>query len=287
MLRSGNGACRERIRKKMILFHADLDNTLIYSYKRNIGSEKKGVEIYEGRTVSYMTPESFRRLKEISRRTLFIPTTTRTEEQYARIDFGIGTPRLALVCNGGVLLKDGTEVKEWYEESLEMIGECRGELARAEEYLQRDRDRSFEVRNIRNLFVFTKSENPQKTAEALTEILDPSKMSVFRTGVKVYALPSALNKGCAVGRLKRRLAGQDKAVQPSSGVLSGADYVIAAGDSEFDLSMAEEADLFFAPDTLAAAQDRGRTEIFRTGEGGVFSDYLLQRVAEIAAERGK
>ncbi len=30
----------------MILFFADMDNTLIYSYKRDIGSDKIGVEFY-------------------------------------------------------------------------------------------------------------------------------------------------------------------------------------------------------------------------------------------------
>ena len=39
----------------MDIFASDLDNTLIYSYKRDIGDNNTLVERYEGREVSYMT----------------------------------------------------------------------------------------------------------------------------------------------------------------------------------------------------------------------------------------
>ncbi len=260
----------------MILFHADLDNTLIYSYKRDIGSDRIGVEQYEGRTVSYMTPESLRRLRELSRRVLFVPTTTRTAEQYERIGFGIGTPRYALVCNGGVLLHEGKEEKEWYEKSRALTEDCQAGLALAEEYLERDADRSFEVRNVRGLFVFTKSGRPEKTAAALQDILDSSGVDVFRNGVKVYAIPKVMSKGRAVKRFREWMARSRSGPAPR--------YVIAAGDSGFDLSMAAEADLFFAPETLKAAESCGRAEIFRQGAERIFSDYLLRRVSEIVSE---
>ena len=261
----------------MILFHADLDNTLIYSHKRDIGGDRIGVERYEGRTVSYMTPESLRRLKELSRRVLFVPTTTMTAEQYERIRFGIGTPRYALVCNGGVLICEGKEEKEWYEESRMMAESSQTELALAEEYLEQDADRSFEVRNVRGLFVFTKSRRPERTAAALRDILDSSGADVFRNGVKVYVMPKVMSKGNAVKRLKERLMRVRCVSSPW--------YVIAAGDSGFDLSMAAESDLFFAPDTLRDAETCSRTEIFRPGAERIFSDYLLRRVSEIVSER--
>ena len=50
-----------------------------------------------------------------------IPTSTRTEEQYKRIDLDIGIVPYALVCNGGVLLVNGKRDREWYLESLQMI----------------------------------------------------------------------------------------------------------------------------------------------------------------------
>lgn len=39
----------------MNIFCTDLDNTIIYSYKHNIGNDKINVEIYEDREISYIT----------------------------------------------------------------------------------------------------------------------------------------------------------------------------------------------------------------------------------------
>ncbi len=247
--------------EKMILFHADLDNTLIYSYRRLTCGERIGVEEYRGKTVSYMTPESCRLLRGLGETVLTVPTTTRTEEQYGRIDLGIGTPRYALVCNGGVLLEDGKENAAWYEESLAMTDHCRKELLRAEELLSADLDRSFEVRNIRDLFVFTKSERPERTAERLRAALDLSKADVMQNGVKVYVLPKILNKGTAVRRLRDKLTRLGER----------ADYVVAAGDSAFDLPMAEAADLFLAPEDLIVGAGRGVE--FRAEEGSGQESY--------------
>ena len=116
----------------MVVFHSDLDNTLIYSYKHDIGSDKKCVEVYQNREVSFMTKKSFDLLKAVKEKVVFVPTTTRTQEQYERIDLGIGIPRLALVCNGGVLLADGREDTKWYEESLNLIMDCGSELEKSE-----------------------------------------------------------------------------------------------------------------------------------------------------------
>ena len=46
----------------MVLFVSDLDNTLIYSYKREIGKKKICVELYEGKEISFMTENSYRLL---------------------------------------------------------------------------------------------------------------------------------------------------------------------------------------------------------------------------------
>ena len=49
----------------MTVFHADLDNTLIYSCRHEIGREKTNVELYEGRQVSFMTEASSRLLRKV------------------------------------------------------------------------------------------------------------------------------------------------------------------------------------------------------------------------------
>ena len=84
-----------------IVFHTDLDNTLIYSYKHELGADKHCVEVYHGREISFITAETERLLQQIKAREnqiVMIPTTTRTTEQYHRIQLGIGELPYALVC---------------------------------------------------------------------------------------------------------------------------------------------------------------------------------------------
>lgn len=244
----------------MKIFMSDLDNTLIYSYKHEIGKEKTCVEIYQDREISYMTNRSCELLEAVTEEVLFVPTTTRTKEQYERIYLGIGIPKYALVCNGGVLLVDGREDAQWYQKSLKLVTDCREELGKAWYCLEKDENRSMELRNIRELFLFTKSEKPCQSAERLKEILNLSLVEVFQNGVKVYVVPRKLSKGVAVSRLKERL---------------GAELVIAAGDSEFDLPMLQEADIAIAPKELTDKY-KIREDIVSPGEKGIFSDQMLE-----------
>lgn len=246
----------------MIVFHADLDNTLIYSYRHEIGREKVSVEVYEGREISFMTSRSLSLLKRLREHVMLVPTTTRTEEQYGRIDLKTGVPDYALVCNGGVLLREGRELPEWYEESLCLTEKSQNELLHAQVCLQEDRDRIFEVRNIRSLFLFTKSGDPAATVIRLKERLDPALVQVFSNGAKVYALPEGLDKGTAVRRFQEYIK---------------ADTVFAAGDSEFDLSMLMAADHSWAPETLVKQYPLG-SHVTGLSGGQVFSDMLLERV---------
>lgn len=48
-----------------MVFHSDLDHTLIYSYKYDIGLHKRCVEIYQNREISYMTELSAELLNQV------------------------------------------------------------------------------------------------------------------------------------------------------------------------------------------------------------------------------
>ena len=246
----------------MRVFMSDLDNTFIYSYKHEIGEEKTCVEIYQDREISYMTNRSCKLLKAVKEEVLFVPTTTRTKEQYDRIQFGIGILKYALVCNGGILLIDGREDPRWYQESAQLVADCQAELEKAQHCLENDENRSMELRNIRDLFLFTKSEKPYQSTKRLKEILNLSLVEVFQNGVKVYVVPKKLSKGMAVSRLKKRL---------------GAELVIAAGDSEFDLPMLQEADLAIAPKELTDKY-KIREDIVGMDGKGIFSDQMLEYI---------
>lgn len=225
----------------MIVFHTDLDNTLIYSYKHDIGNQKRCVEIYHGREISFITQKTYFFLQKVMKQEkchqiLVVPTTTRTIEQYQRIQLGVGAFSYALVCNGGVLLVDGKEDETWYQDSLKRIRNSTEELQKALDLLRNDMRRIFELRFIKELFVFTKCEEPEAVVEDLRKLLDVEAVDIFHNGVKVYVVPKALNKGTAVERFRDYI---------------GADFVIAAGDSAFDSSMLEVADKGIAAPELA------------------------------------
>lgn len=227
--------------KKKFVFHTDLDNTIIYSYKHNmkpheIWEGKRCVELYQGREISFITRETFRLLQEVKNHILIVPTTTRTIEQYSRIDLGVGYFEYALVCNGGVLLVDGKEDKNWYQSSLELIKYSHKELYKAMTFLEYEKRRNFELRFIMELFLFTKCDEPEQVVENLRSILDVTLVDVFHNGVKVYVVPKALSKGNAIRRFRKYI---------------GAEYVIAAGDSAFDITMLEAADYGIATEELA------------------------------------
>ena len=163
----------------MIVLHVDLDNTLIYSYKHDIGNDKINVEIYQDREISFLTGSTYDNLKKIKRKALIVPTSTRSIEQYNRINLQIGNIPYALVCNGGILLTDGQKDPSWYQTSLELIRESLPSLKTAQRFLERDRRRKFELRFIEDLFLFTKCDQPELVVEELKKKLDTNLAEVF------------------------------------------------------------------------------------------------------------
>lgn len=216
----------------MTVLHVDLDNTLIYSYKHDIGNDRINVETYQDREVSFLTGTTYENLKKLKEKLLIVPTSTRSIEQYRRIDLGIGSLPYALVCNGGVLLVNGEKESAWYQVSLQLIRESLPALDRARHFLERDSRRKFELRFIEDLFLFTKCREPENVVMELQETLDTDTADVFHNKEKVYVVPRKLSKGTAVERFRKYLP---------------ADRVIAAGDSRFDISMLRAADIGIAP----------------------------------------
>ncbi|MFG6345905.1 MAG: HAD hydrolase family protein [Lachnospiraceae bacterium] len=256
----------------MIVFHTDLDNTLIYSYRHDIGQDRICAEVYQGREISFITRETLRLLQQIMTRkeqVLVVPTTTRTIEQYQRIDLGVGKLRYALVCNGGVLLVDGKEDENWYLESLERIKGSRQMLDRALAFLEKDKRRTFDLRFIKELFVFTKCEEPEAVVSDLQKKTDGDVVDVFHNGAKVYVVPKALGKGAAVERFRK---------------YAGADFVAAAGDSAFDISMLEAADYGIAAPELAQ-KFRFSDKVNCPPEEKLFAEAALAAVLQVSADR--
>lgn len=246
----------------MHLFVSDLDNTLIYSYKHDIGPNAVCAEVYEGRQVSFMTARSRAMLDEVNRRMHFVPVTTRSVQQYRRIVFADGwSPALALAANGGVLLVDGQPDPAWYAASQAQIAPAEPALRHAEAVLARDPARTLDVRRVDGLFVFTKSADVPATLARLRAVLDLTHVDLFENGVKVYVVPRVLDKGRGVRRLRARF--------PTA-------QVFAAGDSLFDLPLLEAADMAFYPAGLPYSGRMGQQAIAVPEQAGIFSDVVLE-----------
>lgn len=248
----------------MILLALDLDNTLIHSYKKAEGSH---ICVEEGnihgvwKKLSYMTPEAVEGLKSLSSGIFPIPITTRSVEQFRRISVFGENPPMAVTSNGGTLLINGIPDKQWRAESEQLINAAISELEHGKDILETDKNRSFEVRFVDESFIFTKSDDPEKTVSLLSSQLDRQAVDILTNGSKVYILPKGLNKGNALCRLKKRLSPET---------------TIAAGDSEFDIPMLLSADIALVPDNgLNAALGDIPAMVCENAETGKFAEFIL------------
>lgn len=242
----------------LILF-SDLDGTLIFSAKRKqvgdiVIERKNGEEIS---CVTARQAELFPCLRNV------IPVTTRSIEQYRRIEFarfGFAS-KYSLCDNGGTLLVDGEIDKEWARWSAEIFAECEDELSHFRELLENDPCRSFEVRLVDGLFLFTKSKEPPETLKYLR---NGELCEFFFTGEKVYIVPKKLSKGAAVKRLAERL--------------ELAEFV-AAGDSLMDLPMLNAASTAVFTNNIPEDKVMAREKLSRPRAG--FTEFVTELAAKL------
>jgi hydroxymethylpyrimidine pyrophosphatase-like HAD family hydrolase len=211
--------------KRSVLFASDLDNTLIHSY-RVAEAGDICVETMDGKKLSFMSPKVRCILKDIAAKCAFVPVTTRSLEQYRRLDLGV-KPKYALVANGALLLADGEVDGLWVAETRRRLNVTLPEIEPGG-FL-------FDIRRVDGFFIFAKSEDPQQAVKYLKAVLKEGAFEARSVHDKIYILPVGLDKGTAVKRLKERIS---------------SDYVICAGDSELDLPMLATADMAVVPETL-------------------------------------
>ena len=86
-----------------ILFASDLDNTLLFSHRHRQPGDRC-VERLNGAEQGFFTQDTLDLLPQVVRRVHLLPITTRSVEQYRRIQWPDGTaPRIALTANGGTV----------------------------------------------------------------------------------------------------------------------------------------------------------------------------------------
>ncbi|MET9494587.1 HAD family hydrolase [Streptomyces sp. NPDC006552] len=223
---------------------SDLDRTLIYSAGA-LGLTMPDaraprllcVEVYEGRPLSYVTEEAAGLLAELARRSVFVPTTTRTREQYGRVRLPGPAPRYAICANGGHLLVDGVSDPEWsaavaarLDAGCAPLGEVRERMVAAADPAWLLKERVAE--DLFAYLVVDRALLPPGWVEELAEWAGELGWSVSLQGRKVYAVPKPLTKGAAVEEVARR---------------TGAARTLGAGDSLLDADLLHTVDRGWRP----------------------------------------
>jgi len=212
----------------MNLFASDLDRTLIYS-KRALSEMETpwnesmvSVEVKNGEDVSFMTKESFNKLKEIATKHLFIPVTTRTYEQYKRIFiFEKEMPvTYCVTSNGANIHYKGEPIKAWKEIiRTRLKRECmekEGLLEKLQNYALPG-----ELKVADNLFFYyvLKTKIDENVKKELTKVARENGWNISLQGRKLYFMPIPICKGEAIKYIKER---------------EGIEQTIGAGDSVLD-----------------------------------------------------
>lgn len=227
-----------------VLVASDLDRTLIYSAGALALTAPDAraprllcVEVYEGKPLSYVTETAAGLLPEVAGRTVFVPTTTRTREQYGRISLPGPEPAYAICANGGHVLVDGISDPDWHARvTARVAAEC-APLAEVRRHLKAAADPSW-VRKRRvaeDLFAYLVVERdllPEGWVKELSAWADQRGWGVSLQGRKIYAVPRPLTKSAAMREVARR---------------TGAELTLAAGDSLLDADLLLAADRGWRP----------------------------------------
>ncbi|WP_030910277.1 hypothetical protein [Streptomyces sp. NRRL F-5126] len=223
---------------------SDLDRTLVYSAAalQLTGADADAprllcVEVYEGRPLSYLTETAARLLDALARAAVFVPTTTRTREQYARIRLPCPPPRFAICANGGHLLVDGVPDEDWRALVAKRLGEECAPLGEVREHLLAAADGRWllKERVAEDLFAYLvvdRARLPAGWVEELSGWAAERGWTVSLQGRKVYAVPGPLTKSAALAEVARR---------------ADASLTLAAGDSVLDADLLAAADLAWRP----------------------------------------
>ncbi|MCD0451089.1 HAD family hydrolase [Actinocorallia sp. API 0066] len=219
----------------------DLDRTLIYSANALALEDVPHpprllcVELYQAKPLSYVTEEAAEELALLARRSLLVPTTTRTPEQYARVRLPGPPPRYAICANGGFLLVDGEEDPSWTARVRKRVADCAPVLDVHDRLRAMSGPFTKSVRVAADLFAYTvvdRASLPSGWLDDLTAWCAARSWTVSLQGRKVYALPIPLTKSAAARELATR--------EPFT-------HLLAAGDSLLDADLLTLADAAIRP----------------------------------------
>lgn len=217
------------VEMKQLLLVCDLDNTVLYSYHQKQPGDVC-VERVEEREQGFMPLKAFRLLDALWDKICFVPVTTRSMEQYQRIQWPKKqVPELAFTDNGAVLLRNGHPDAEWARHSRSLAQKYTPAMREIQPVLS-SRDGIISCRMVDGLFLYAHFRTEE--AAAAWPYWNQTVLRLYHSGRKLYFLPPGIDKGAAVKRLR---------------IEREQSLIVCAGDSEMDVTMLESADLALLP----------------------------------------
>ncbi|MCB2295505.1 HAD hydrolase family protein [Clostridium algoriphilum] len=261
-----------------MIFASDLDSTLIYSSRhcKLINDEKLvPVDFYNNSMSSFITKSMQDTLKHINESMFFIPVTTRSRIQYKRMTYfyDIVKPKYAVVANGGIILKDGIELKAWSDISFNKINKVikvQDMIKLCNFFLENDFVLSYKT--CEDLFIYSiidedklantlsKGEIDSNYFDVLRSFCQEYNYNVSKQGKKVYIVPDCINKYDPINYIMK---------------LENINMFISAGDSLLDYPMIEHSDYGIVPShgelLHTLINEKHNDSIYVTKKSGIFA----------------
>ncbi len=264
-----------------MIFASDLDRTLIYSEKFLKEFSEEAVAVEYGKYNSYMTKHATELLKVINRKTIFVPCTTRTIEQYQRIQFFQEEvrPKYAVVSNGANLLFDGIIDIEYQKGMARtLVNECLASEEIRKEYGKLDSvNWSQPLRQADGVFyycIIDREKAPLLDLASFSEWVSKQNWEMSIQGRKLYLVPRVINKWSAIQRIVE---------------ITGDEQVFGAGDSLLDIPLVKGAQRGISPahgelfEQFASDGDWN----FTAASGMLAGEEILQLVSELVQLKWK
>jgi hypothetical protein len=214
---------RASLTSSPVLVTLDMDRTLIYSANaitqgapdalraEVLLAAARCVELYQGKPQSYMSGAAIASLMELDRIAQVVPTTTRTIEQYRRIELPLGTPEFAITSNGGNILVHGEPDEGWSAHVAGLLGGLGAGIDEVHRRLDSDSRDTDWLRTLRiadGLFCYVVVELdllPPDVVPRWASWAAEVGWNVSRQGRKVYVMPDPVTKHIAVEEVRRRM----------------------------------------------------------------------------------
>ena len=197
-----------------MIYFSDLDRTIICSNKLLKENEEAiCIEYVDNKETSYISNEIIENVKLLNSTKLFIPATTRSLEQFKRIQFnkfGINF-KYSITSNGAHILKDGEILDSWKEE-VKLLKSMATEMdILVDEYnnkfseLINPRIQKFKVVEDNFFYLVLNKDNKSDITflNDFIKYIESNGWQYYKNCSKVYFLPKGITKENAIEFLIR------------------------------------------------------------------------------------